>query len=140
MLEFNIKHGTSGAWRWKNFKAEELACRCGCGAVKIDEGLMDDLQIMRDSLQFPFIISSGYRCPTHNLEVSDTGATGPHTTGYAVDIVVAGQRAFSLVQSALKRGFRGIGIMQRGPREKRFIHLDKVPDDEKILRPALWSY
>lgn len=98
---------------------------------------LDDL---RTRLGFPLHISSGYRCPWHNDQVSTTGFNGPHTTGRAADVLISGEGAFRLVtQSSLGGWFTGIGINQKGPHDKRFIHLDDLtaPDHP---RPRVWSY
>lgn len=94
------------------------------------------LDKIRSEIGFPMIITSGYRCPKHNEEVSSTGRTGPHTTGLAVDVKVSGENAYRLIESALRHGISGIGISQNGDWGKRFIHLDMLEDN----RPRIWSY
>jgi uncharacterized protein YcbK (DUF882 family) len=85
-------------------------------------------------------VSSGYRCPDHNNEVSSTGLNGPHTTGKAADILVKGMNAYLLLQAAMKSGrLYGIGISQRGKHESRFLHLDMV-ESGQAFRPTVWSY
>jgi hypothetical protein len=34
----------------------------------------------------------------------------------------------------------GIGVAQRGPHDKRFIHLDDLKNSEQNPRPWIWSY
>jgi uncharacterized protein YcbK (DUF882 family) len=79
------------------------------------------------------IVTSGYRCPEHNQNVSSTGPDGPHTTGKAVDIGVSGTDAYDLALLAMQMGVKGIGINQKGT--GRFIHFD-------FARPqfTIWSY
>ena len=62
-------------------------CKCGCEACEMDDEFMDELQYIRELLQFPFIISSGYRCYEHNQKVSRR-SMGDHTIGKAVDILI----------------------------------------------------
>ena len=68
----------------KHFDPSEFACHCGtCGSdgheMNIDfVAMLDDL---RERCGFPFRVTSGYRCPAHNQQVSTTGPDGPHTTG-----------------------------------------------------------
>lgn len=123
--------------RWANFTREEMSCRCRCGGADMDPHFMDSLQALRETCNFPFPIVSGYRCPDHNEQVSTTGRNGPHTTGRAVDVLIAGERALTLVMYATGSGFRGLGVKQHGPHDKRFIHIDKV---EGGKRPTVWSY
>ncbi len=125
-------------WRkWPSFSRTEMKCRCGCGKADMDEGFMDWLQTVRNMYGAPMIISSGYRCPEYNNRISSTGFTGPHTTGKAIDAAVSGRLAHRLVKVATDQGATGIGIKQKGPHEKRFIHLDTLDGD---LRPWIWTY
>jgi len=98
---------------------------------------MQKVELLRTIAGFPFRVSSAYRCPSHNMDVSSTGHNGPHTTGHAVDIKVYGPRAYMLVQYALKIGFAGVGVKQKGSRTSRFIHIDDLANG---LRPWIWSY
>lgn len=123
------------------FKAAELSCKCHeCDGGSMDEGFMGCLIAMRNGAQFPFHISSGYRCPDHNERVSNTGRIGVHTTGCAVDIRCYGVRAMRVLELALKHGMTGIGVSQKGDTASRFIHVDYIVADRFIPRPALWSY
>ncbi len=124
-------------WRWNNFTADEFKCR-HCGAHIIIPEFMDKLQAVRTEYGKPMKITSGYRCSQHNSAVSDTGLTGPHTTGRAVDIQVSGKDALRLLVLAVKHGFTGIGVKQHGLFGARFLHLDDLPDD--TTRPSIWSY
>lgn len=124
-------------WRWPNFSKDELKCKC-CGAHVIVEEFLDRLQKLRLDFGKPIKISSGYRCSKHNNEVSDTGLTGVHTTGRAVDIMIDRKNAYDLLHLALLYGFTGVGIKQHGPTETRFLHLDDCPD--RMIRPTIWSY
>ena len=122
---------------WKYFTLEEFACR-HCGENRIQLPWVDELDQLRDQAGFPFIISSGYRCPVHNQAVSSTGPNGPHTTGWATDIRVDRARAHRLLGLALQAGIPGIGVQQKG--SSRFIHLDRLPIDTRHPRPTVWSY
>lgn len=120
------------------FSDKELACRCGkCDSSnKMDMVFMSKLNMLRLWYGKPIILSSAYRCPEYNKQVSTTGLNGPHTTGKAVDILVSGEDAYKIVELAFDFGFTGIGIKQLGDNNKRFIHLDTVP----YPRPRIWSY
>jgi zinc D-Ala-D-Ala carboxypeptidase len=118
------------------FRETEFTCRCGCGQTRMRERFMGQLYDLRREFARPMVITSGYRCQAHNQRVSTTGDNGPHTTGLAADVLVSGPNARLLVDLAVLRGFKGIGISQKGPHAGRFIHLDRVDRPE----PLLWSY
>ena len=123
-------------WHWANFRPEEFACKADGSLVVVPE-FMDRLQRLRGDLGFPFVVMSGYRTPAYNASVSATGLNGPHTTGRAVDIRIAGRQAYDLIEAALAYDFTGIGVKQHGPWGARFLHLDDLQGDK---RPNLWSY
>lgn len=100
--------------------------------------MLDDL---RHRLKFPLVVTSGYRCPVHNVRVSTTGPTGPHTTGRAVDLAIFGGQAFRLItQASLGGWMSGIGLKQHGTHERRFIHLDNLESGSGRFRPTVWTY
>lgn len=126
-----------GLWMWKSFAPSEMACK-GSGEILIVPEFMDRLQGLRDVFAKPMVVTSGYRSPAHNAAVSSTGLEGPHTTGRAADIGIAGPDAFLLLKLAVTFGFTGIGVSQKGQHGARFLHLDDIPD--KTIRPRIWSY
>ncbi|MBF0184733.1 MAG: DUF882 domain-containing protein [Magnetococcales bacterium] len=125
---------------WPHFSEAELRCHCGCGRQEMDGDFLLALEKLRMAYGKPMPVSSGYRCPAHNAALSTTGTEGPHTTGKAVDILVAGADAHHLLTLALQHGFTGVGLSQKGPHEKRFIHLDTISSGSGYPRPALWTY
>ena len=122
-----------------HFKTSELSCRCGCGRLPNTE-FMAKIERLRMRCGFPMPVSSAFRCPDYNAKVSSTGYAGPHTTGQAIDLAVSGKHALELVRMALDSGFTGVGVKQHGPYEKRFIHLDTLPERHGQPRPHIWSY
>jgi uncharacterized protein YcbK (DUF882 family) len=124
---------------WPRFSANELVCAC-CGVHRMHDGFMARLEKLRDAMDMPLRLSSAYRCPRHNVFVSNTGPRGPHTTGHAVDILIAGADALRLVQHAIACGMTGIGISQKGAHASRFVHVDDLPDGAGHPRPWLWTY
>jgi len=122
----------------KNFSSKELSCS-HCGENKFDQETLDALQGLRESIGRPLKLSSSYRCPVHNSNVSSTGPDGPHTTGKAIDILCSGKEAWELLSFAMIRSkiWKGIGISQKGKHKSRFIHLDTIEADN---RPWVWSY
>jgi zinc D-Ala-D-Ala carboxypeptidase len=119
------------------FRPAEFACK-HCHASLMDDLFLRDLDELRHRYGRPLIISSGYRCPHYNDEVSSTGRTGPHTTGCAADVRVARADAYLVLSLALAMGFTGIGVAQKGA--ARFLHLDRLPNAPSQPRPTVWSY
>ena len=124
-------------WRWEPYFTPSELCCTDSGELEMDSGFMDILLALRKHLDFPFVVTSGYRSPEYNDRISSTGRTGPHTTGKAVDILVSGERAFKVMAAAADFGFTGIGLNQKGEHSHRFIHLDTL---EGELRPWVWTY
>jgi zinc D-Ala-D-Ala carboxypeptidase len=124
----------------KYFSFSELKCKCGkCNSTgeEMSPVFMHKLDMLRELIKSPIILSSAYRCPEHNARVSSTGLTGPHTTGCAVDISCRGAEAHKLLQAIIAIGFTGIGVNQKG--NSRFIHVDNLTAP-KYPRANLWSY
>lgn len=121
------------------FQKKEFDCRCGCGRNEMDPDFLKKLDDLRRRLGFPLVVTSGYRCPDHNESVSTTGRDGPHTTGRAVDFGIMGYKAKRLLtQASLGGWMTGLGVNQKGPHNKRFIHLDDLESER--TRPNVWSY
>ena len=78
--------------------------------------LKDALEQLRISFDRPIHLSSAYRCPDYNDEVSSTGRNGPHTRG-AFDVLVSGTDAYDLLLLAIIFEWTGIGISQKGPHD-----------------------
>lgn len=127
-----------------HFKREELECKCGCGRMEFSLVAVQSLEALRVEFGVPMRISSGYRCPEHNMEVASTGPEGPHTIHEAhnitVDVLEWGPNAYELLELAIIHGFTGIGLSQKGPHARRWIHLDRLPELANRPRPTLWTY
>ena len=111
-----------------------LGCSCGCGERKMSPAFLDLMDQIRHSIGEPLTVTSGYRCPAHNASVSSTGATGPHTTGKAMDIKADSRMRLLLIQAALEHGITRIGVA------KTFIHLDDLGEADGFPSPRAWSY
>ena len=119
---------------WVNFKEEEFSCK-HCGKNGISHELINKLQSLRTELDFPFVITSGYRCSTHNSAVSKTGANGPHTTGKAIDIAVRDSQHRKQLIDYFSPNVTGLGIA------KSFIHIDLLYEEDGFeMRPNSWVY
>lgn len=101
----------------------QLRCRC-CGKSNLHPELIPAIVALRSALgsaEFPFTITSGYRCTKHNKAVGGA-LKSYHTRGMAIDLAVVGEaRQSRLIEAALRSGFGGIG------RANAFIHLDLGP-------------
>jgi zinc D-Ala-D-Ala carboxypeptidase len=124
-----------------------LRCHC-CGEMKFTPEFVAQLTeffaACRNVLGYEPGVTSGYRCPKHNAEVSEEHSlTGPHTIA-AVDVACYGGAAMKILRLALARVpdvFLGIGIKQNGPYSGRFIHLDAAPNITGVRpRPWIWTY
>ena len=94
---------------------------------------MEKLQEIRDGLNSPMVVTSGYRCPEYDLSL---GGAGNHTTGRAADIQVSAKHLHECLLLAFPL-MSGIGIKGHGPMPGRFVHLDDIIND---IRPNVWSY
>ena len=116
----------------KNFTQDEFMCKCGCGKAVVIPILVNKLQRLRDYVNSPIIITSGYRCPNHGAERRKTWP-GAHAHGLAADIIVRDvDLRYKVIQAATVINFTGIGVA------KTFIHLDV--GHPRAFRPALWTY
>lgn len=112
----------------KHFTLSEFECPC-CGGLGdgIDDNLLEVLDKIREAINAPVYVSSGYRCPRHNSEV-DGAANSQHLHGRAADIYADGANTpLQLAALAEKAGADGIGLYDD------FVHVD--------VRgyPARWS-
>lgn len=124
------------------FKFSEFDCNCNnckstgtSGKINMDPDFLERLDYARATVkgQTPFIITSGFRCETHNTAVGGR-KKGPnskgssHMYGCAVDIAATTSTArFNITQSLIEAGFTRIGISAKGG----FIHVDSDPDKSK---------
>lgn len=119
-----------------NFSRSEFACQ-HCGRAEMSDDFLWKLQELRDSYGKPMKITSGYRCPQHPIEARKS-KPGTHTSGEAADIAVSRHEAYALLRLAIRMGFTGIGVQQKG--DGRFLHLDACEAKEGRPRPTIWSY
>jgi len=116
----------------KNFTSSELACPC-CNQCVVTGRLITALQSLRDSVQRPITVSSGYRCRILNEQVGGSSQS-QHLQGTAADIHIKGMSIRQMYDAALKipefaQG--GIGVY---PKEL-FIHVDV----RQTKKPARWA-
>ena len=107
----------------KNFKVSEFACK-HCGENKIDQRVLNMCQEIRDYLNVPVRINSGYRCEIHNKNVG--GVKGSkHTKGFAADLSceLGAKKLFDAVKD-LHDNKGKLRDLDYCIKYKNFIHID----------------
>ena len=121
------------------FRPEEFDCKCkkckdngeGRGVDMMEDYFLQMLDDARHKAGIPFVITSGYRCPSHNRAVGGV-ANSAHTKGLAADIACSDNRSRGYIIGALyEASFNRIGI------HPDFIHVD---DDDSKSADVVWLY
>lgn len=95
MIKSYIKDQDGNTKIGKHFKVKEFACKDGSQVVFIDEHLISILDILRNKIGKPVIITSGYRTPEWNKKC-EGAKYSYHMRGMAADIRVNGISAKEL--------------------------------------------
>jgi len=103
---------------WDHFPANELRCSCGKCETKMDPVFMEHLVMLREHADFPFVLTSAYRCADHNAKVGGYPSSR-HLSGQAVDILCYGDNAHKLLALARRYNMNGIGVSQKGDLDGR---------------------
>lgn len=98
------------------FRLNEFECPC-CQAVRIRPELLNRLVALRECWG-RIVITSGYRCDSHNAEVGGKPSS-LHKVGAAADVAVIKNLQESFCHLAAQMGLRAIAYPNRG-----FVHLD----------------
>ena len=95
----------------EHFNVSEFKCKCGgTHDTKLDTDLADKLEKLHTALNCSkIIINSGYRCPTHSVNVGGS-ATDYHTKGYAADIVCYDQKGNKISSKIISCVAQDIGF------------------------------
>lgn len=111
----------------KNFKLSEFRCRDG---TDVPEGLMgnvqflaENLQILRDKINKPITVISGYRSPKYNRKIGGARKS-QHMKATAADIIVRGMHPDDVrneILSLIKEGKMATGGVGR---YTTFTHYD----------------
>jgi len=112
-----------------NFSKSEFRCK-HCNNLIVKPDLVSSLQELRDIVQRPIIITSGYRCKKHPESIRNPNSY--HCKGMAADIIIEGLTVKEMYEYTLKIQrfkFGGIGLYDTG-----IIHVD--------IRPTLsrWGF
>ena len=87
----------------KYFRKAEFACRCGCGADKMEEKLLRAADKTREHFDAPVNVTSGRRCAKHNASPQVGGVSNSrHLSGKAMDFSVSGFSASSVLDYVQK--------------------------------------
>jgi uncharacterized protein YcbK (DUF882 family) len=100
----------------KHFNLREFQCPC-CMRVIIHKSLLLKLSKLRQAIQEPLIINSGYRCEKENKAIGGT-LHSYHMLGYAADVTTKLMSIDDLLVFAEGLNFGGIGHY------RTFLHLD----------------
>ena len=117
---------------WNHFKYSEFECPC-CRRNKTDDFFIHALDVARDLAGVSFVITSGYRCESHN-RYEGGRKNSAHLSGIAADIEIEGeceQNRFKIINALVQVGFKRLGISYD------FIHVD---DDKNKTQGVLWLY
>jgi len=110
------------------FKIEDFDCQ-QTGNNMMSTAFIHKLDELRGVCGFPFVVTSGYRCPIgHSIEKAKANP-GTHSEGIAADIAVqGGAQRRAIVHHALAMGM-SVGVA------KTFVHVDI-----RETTPVLWCY
>lgn len=112
----NIRYSTAIKLS-EHFLANEFRCK-HCQELRIDMMLIIKLEELRKAIgNKPIVITSGYRCPTHNLRVGGVSKS-QHLQGKAADIYVNGVNNRYLAKKAKEVGFTFVKVYSG------WIHVD----------------
>lgn len=109
----------------EQFIRSQTAARLGINNTPADEHIVNMallcyhvLQPLRESLEMPVWISSGYRCPALNKAIGGS-KNSQHMLGQAADIVVSGVKPFTIAEA---------------------IHNLGLPVDQVIVEFGRWTH
>ena len=110
------------------FTLGEFDCQV-TGENSMESEFLEVLDEIRHRCGFPFIITSGYRDPSHPAETVKA-VPGNHTKGIAADIKITNSaQRYAIVKHAMDIEVSGIGIASN------FVHLDI-----RATTPVIWLY
>ena len=99
---------------------KEVACRCDdvrCHYTLFHPKTNHSFHLLRSHINYPLIITSGFRCKTHNEKVGGLELSS-HTVGRAVDIICPEKLCIKSFAEIVRRYF-DVGIIYE---EDNFVH------------------
>lgn len=103
----------------QHFNVKEFACKDGTQVVFVDEYLVSILDILRNQIGKPVIVTSGYRTPAQNAKVGGAKYSY-HIRGMAADIRVDGMSPKEVGKELDKIAPNSCGIIVY----KSWVHFD----------------
>ena len=100
-----------------HFSRSEFACKCGCGGNTVDAEMLMLCEDVRRIEKGPVIVSSGFRCYSHNEQVKGS-SNSQHLYGRAADLLVSDPRKIYDTLCCLYPRKYGFGLYST------FIHVD----------------
>ena len=104
------------------FSRGEFACKCGnCGdfPAEPEEKLVHIAEAVREHFGAPAVVSSGVRCPVHNMAVGGV-ANSRHLTGKAMDFCIRGKTSAEVLNYVNRQK----GIRYAYAIDSSYIHMD----------------
>ena len=128
MIKSYIMDTSSDKKVGQHFKVREFACQDGSQVVFIDDYLCTILDILRNKLGKPIIVTSGYRTPWWNTKCGGAKYSY-HMRGMAADIKVNGMKTKELAKKLDEIVPNGCGIIVYNS----WVHFD-VRDGKKYRK------
>jgi len=112
----------------KDFSVSEFACPCGKCEPQISAQLVNSLQHIRQDIQMPIRITSGFRCKEYNDKIGGE-ENSSHTQGEGADIAIPNNQFRHLFLNQALQWFGRIGIYTN------HVHVDV---SKTLPSPRLW--
>lgn len=129
-----VKKYTENTKISEHFNSDEFKCTCGCGVSLVDTSLVNILEKLRTKLSCSkIIISSGYRCPTHNKAVGG-GPGSRHVKGMAADFACYDKNGTIIKSSKVACALEDLGVFGIGLNcggNMNYTHADSRESTEK---------
>ena len=127
------------------FNIKEFHCNC-CDKEEMKEEFLEFIDELRSKCEFPFRVTSGWRCENKQKDLTRRGyktaknTRSPHLDGFAADIAISDSVKRALFigyalelthewQLPFRTGIAGSG-------KGNFIHIDIAPKSN----PRIWIY
>ena len=132
------------------FSSKEFACKCGCGFGTLETDIAPELifalHILRQSLNIPFVVTSGARCVNHNTNQGGKPKSThlPGVKGLCTPSYVGKCRAVDIQSVAWSTDLRGRAVvlaLSMGLRvglATTFIHVDV--ESPPYYSEGIWNY
>lgn len=122
----------------KHFNSSEFECpckECKNATQYISSELLELLEEVREKYGKPIVVTSGYRCPAHNVNIGGAKSSS-HLAGLAADISpkLITLDELDILYEICYNTFSNIG----DGRSKKFVHVDVRPP--KLSGKRHWIY